>query len=245
MNPPLRAAILGSKPFAPTDIAGLKLWLAADRISGLNDGDPVGTWADLSGNANDATQATAAKKPVFKVSILNGKPVVRFDGVDDVLANTGLLVAGNFPASTAQMLVVFSIGAGYNPATAAYGVLGTGTSANSFWRYNGDGNGYLGEFRGARLAGYPVSMPTAGSHVFSLKSGSGAGSYEARIDGVSKGAQNSSWAIRASLLVGSDDTPHYLNGDIAEVLIYGAALSSADNVLLEKYLGTKYGITIS
>lgn len=79
--------IFASAPFDPRSIPGLKLWLAADRISGLNDGDPVGTWSDLSGQSNHATQATGSKKPLYKVGIQNGKPGVLTDGVDDVLVS--------------------------------------------------------------------------------------------------------------------------------------------------------------
>lgn len=58
--------------------AGATLVLDARRISGLNDGDGVQTWADISRNANDATQATSANRPVYKTSIQGGCPVVRF-----------------------------------------------------------------------------------------------------------------------------------------------------------------------
>jgi hypothetical protein len=49
----------------------------------------VTTWYDQSGNANNATQATASQQPqiVSSGSIIleNGKPTVRFDGVNDCL----------------------------------------------------------------------------------------------------------------------------------------------------------------
>src|SRR5262245_37132262 len=77
-----------SKAFTPADVSGLVVWLRADAL-GLNDGDPVGTWTDGSGNGRDLTQATAAKKPTYKTNIVNGKPVVRFDGVDDRLKAAG------------------------------------------------------------------------------------------------------------------------------------------------------------
>lgn len=79
---------------APNAISGLKLWLDASQIVGLNDGDSVTTWSDLSGNGYDATQGTASKKPVYKTAILNGLAVVRFDGVDDVLTSTFALAGG-------------------------------------------------------------------------------------------------------------------------------------------------------
>src|SRR3990167_3932393 len=67
----------------PDSISGLQLWLKADAITGLNDGDSVTTWTDSSGNSNDATQSTAANKPIYKTSIINSKPVLRFDGSND------------------------------------------------------------------------------------------------------------------------------------------------------------------
>ena len=52
-------------------------WWPADQITGLEDDDPVGTWPDQSGNSNDLTQATAAKKFTYKENIKNGLPVLR------------------------------------------------------------------------------------------------------------------------------------------------------------------------
>ena len=68
--------------WAPTDLSNLLLWLDASQITGLNDGDAVASWTDLSGNGNHATQSTAAAKPTYKTNIINGLPVVRFDGGD-------------------------------------------------------------------------------------------------------------------------------------------------------------------
>ena len=77
----------GGSPAAwtPASIAGLQLWLDASQITGLNDGDAVATWSDLSGNGNHATQATASKRPTYQTNEQNGLPVVLGDGVDDFL----------------------------------------------------------------------------------------------------------------------------------------------------------------
>jgi hypothetical protein len=54
----------------------------------------VKTWYDQSGNANDATQATAANQPQIvssgSVILENGKPCVQFDGVNDVLNSSAV-----------------------------------------------------------------------------------------------------------------------------------------------------------
>lgn len=76
--------------FLPSDIAGLKLWLKADAITGLADGASVATWADSSGNGNDATQSTAGSQPLYKTGSVNGLPVVRFDGADDWMSTPSI-----------------------------------------------------------------------------------------------------------------------------------------------------------
>jgi len=53
------------------------LWLKADAIQGLNDGDPVVNWADSSGTGNDA--ATTLGSPTYHTDVLNSLPAIRFD----------------------------------------------------------------------------------------------------------------------------------------------------------------------
>jgi hypothetical protein len=54
----------------------------------------ITTWYDQSGNANNATQATAANQPRIVnagvIDVVNGKPAVLGDGVNDTLRNTTL-----------------------------------------------------------------------------------------------------------------------------------------------------------
>lgn len=81
----------GAAAFTPASIAGLQLWLDASSspkfqnsngtTAAVDDGDPVGYWGDLSGNARHATQATGAARPTLKLPV----PAVLFDGIDDAL----------------------------------------------------------------------------------------------------------------------------------------------------------------
>lgn len=84
---PTLPSLIGAAPFSPLDIDWDTLFWA-DDITGLVDSDPVATWSDSSGNAHDATQATAAKRPIYRAALagFNGRAVVEFDGVDDWLA---------------------------------------------------------------------------------------------------------------------------------------------------------------
>lgn len=90
--------------FSPLSIAWDTLFWA-DMITGLADGAPVATWSDSSGNAHHATQATTAKRPIYRAALagFNNKAVVEFDGVDDWLATTAFTsVAGGEVALIAQ-----------------------------------------------------------------------------------------------------------------------------------------------
>lgn len=70
--------------------AGAVLSLDARTITGLADGDAVETWSGRPGSTATVAQSTAGSRPVFKVSILNGNPVVRLDGTDDFFNVSGV-----------------------------------------------------------------------------------------------------------------------------------------------------------
>lgn len=71
-------------------VMGATLVLDSRYISGLSDGNAIGSWPDKSGNAYDPTQATAAAKPTYKTAIQGGNPVARFDGGDSLYKNQNL-----------------------------------------------------------------------------------------------------------------------------------------------------------
>jgi|WetSurMetagenome_2_1015567.scaffolds.fasta_scaffold01074_11 hypothetical protein len=70
------------RPWRPTMVAGLQWWLAADHVSGVADGGAMSAWNDSSGNGYNLAQGTPAAQPHWQDNIINGKPVVRFDGGD-------------------------------------------------------------------------------------------------------------------------------------------------------------------
>jgi hypothetical protein len=74
-----------SGPGGVGNSSNMGLWLKAHTIS-ENDGTSISSWADASGNANNAAQATAIYRPQFySTSSMNSMPVVRFDKTDDYL----------------------------------------------------------------------------------------------------------------------------------------------------------------
>src|SRR5690242_14389680 len=71
------------------------LWYDASALTGLNDGDAA-LFTDLSGNGRNTTQATTTKRPLFKLGVANGLPMLLFDGTDDSLSTTYTAALGDF-----------------------------------------------------------------------------------------------------------------------------------------------------
>src|SRR5262245_40330762 len=74
-------------PWNPGKLPNLALWLVADTGVTTNN-SRVTTWADRSGNNNNAAQSVIARQPTLVTGVVNGQPVVRFDGTDDALQVT-------------------------------------------------------------------------------------------------------------------------------------------------------------
>jgi hypothetical protein len=72
----------------PIPTAHLQLWLKAEAGVTLN-GSTVSNWADQSGNGNNAIQSNTERQPLFVAGGLNGRPILRFDGLNDKLGFTG------------------------------------------------------------------------------------------------------------------------------------------------------------
>ena len=222
----------GAAAFSPTDIAGLQLWLDASQIVGLNDGDSVATWSDLSGNANDFVQATGTSRPTYKTGIQNGLPAVQGDGVDDRLYCSTLVVSHPF--------TLFAV-VKQNNTNAAYVTDGDSGGARRnvlAFTVNADGSGKAGISNGALLE-------SAGSEVGAFKTlawvQNGATS-KLFINAVEKISGNSgSASINGFTLFNRHALNYPLNGYIAEMFLYGGVVADADRIRAQSHLSSKWG----
>lgn len=221
----ISGAITAVTPFSPSDIAGLKLWLKADSLA-LANNDPVTTWTDSSGLGNHATQATVAKKPTFKTAIVNGKPVIRFDGADDVLACPAITAASG--------LTGFCVG----KVTVALPYQMMFVIQSGFVELRGNGTGAITDFLTNGLTAVTGGASTAW-HVHSFGN-NGTNLSQFWTDGVSNGTQPNSAACGTPSFGDRVAGGGPLNGDIAEVLLYDTLLSTPNRQAVELYLKTKF-----
>lgn len=83
---------------------GLQLLLDARTITGLINADKVASWADQSGQGNDAAQATDANRPTYRTNIFGTNPAVRFGAVNEHLH--GLFSAWGTAAGQTMLLSI-------------------------------------------------------------------------------------------------------------------------------------------
>jgi hypothetical protein len=241
MPPPARSAVLSERPVInPVTLPGLRLWLRADSLA-LNDGDSVQTWSDQSGLGNHLTQATAGKRPLLKKTILNGHPVVRFDGTDDVLraaANTFL----NAPAQLSVFVVMKSEIVALQMTLSKSDTAASGTGWRLYHSGTIDGNII---FRAAW--GVPNGTLGVNTDWRIIDAYYASGDQRVYINGleVATGTSSTPAASNTGLFSvgGSTVDTLYLTGDIAEIIITESAPLS-NRRAVETYLGKRYRIAI-
>lgn len=212
----------------PDEIAGLYEWWKADAQS-FSDNDPATPVVTSVGGGNNLSEAT--NPPTFKTGIVNGLPVLRFDGTNDVLKTTNATPNVAQPI-TAFIVVNFSSVAGVR-------VIYDSTIGNRILSYL-DTN--LKIFAGA-IYGSSASLSASTWYVIVSKFNT-VNSFS-RVNGTQSasgdaGAQSQDYNISVGA---SPDNSNPFAGDIAEIGFYSAALTDQEILDLELGFRTKYAIT--
>lgn len=227
---------------------GYVAWFKADGITGLNDGDPVGTWTDSSPNGKHATQSTGSFRPSYKTNIIAGKPVVRFDGTDDRLVSPGQY---NIWGLNNDFTVFAVVWLDPNQGTGGHDVVGSSAIANNLdlaaRRSDASSNwlAYSSSQDGARNSDLVLS--TGEWHVLTWRLKATSPKHlQIRADTVYQlndtGYSGIGTAPSQAAIGGRQNGANPFKGDIAEVIFYSASLTNADMQATEHYLREKYGL---
>ena len=223
----------GGSAFSPASIAGLQLWLDASQIVGLNDGDAVATWSDLSGNGNSVAQGTASKQPTYQTAEINGLPVVRTDGVDDLIFCTSSIVA-------AQPLTLFVVAR--ENASSWYLLDGgpSGLDRIALADFTRDGN--FGMFAGSSTVTATQTKPIPLTLWRAVINGANSSLFKNSVSFVT--GNPGTQALSAGITLGARFDPlgvFFGSYDFCEVLLYDTTLSAGNLSLVETYLRAKWG----
>lgn len=223
MNPRLLRPLASG--FNPKSIGGLEGWWDAADSSTVTISTGVSEWRDKSGNDRHASQEIANNQPAH-TSTLNGKKIITFDGSNDSLLTTSFALSQPYTI----FVVARRVGGG---ATSFYHRPGTGAVLATF-------SGVFYIFAGTGLNGPAQDTKW---HIFHAEH-SGASSVF-RVDGVQSASGDAgSEAISQGLRFGAvgAGTSQFLNGDIAELLLYDGIASTAQRNTLLSYLDKKWGV---
>ncbi len=244
---------------------GLTVWLKADDLNGNGDGNTgfsigseVGTWKDSSGSGNHFTQATATQLPTYRRAPGNME-VVRFDGTNDYLSRTLTHISEVFPnVDSVDIFAVIMQKASQADNPLLYGLFTTSANAVQVWATSTD-KFYINF--GNATAGQGVWNPAQTTdwdntyHLIEIyRNGTAANTTEIKVDGAQITGSPSTLTdpldnttAAGTLYLGTrQPTPCYLKGDIAELMIYGSAITNSTNrTTVQCYLSNKYGFGIS
>jgi fibronectin type 3 domain-containing protein len=243
-------------PDASLPAAGRLLVLDAQTAAQqFGNGAAVTTWSDISGGARHAS-AGGASSPVLVTNAINGRSVLRFDGVDDHMtlpsgfqdftAGMSLYIVMRPSAVPAFSFKIFALGNG--PGQQNIG-LARGVEASPgllMWNSNAAGEYSWFASSGGLLAGETslVSVLQDGGTV-------GGVSYaELGKNGVTLAGQNlfvPPVATRAVNYIAKSfwSTEGPFQGDIAEIILYNRKLSAAEHAGVKSYIANKYGLSIA
>lgn len=234
----------------------LVLWLAADLILESNEHAPVSTWSDtLIGDnrfSDDAWQFDERLCPTW-VRDQHGRPAVRFDGWSNYLATspmatgnklTTFVVFAPSPVSFASdfhggMLVRF----GSDVPSLEFSLMPDRAPKARVWSRGDDGTkSYVGELRGTVVEPQVIS---AAAYCYDTEKNRA----ELLVNGNSAGVTSAPRRLEqhARKYIGAHAEPWwqaYFSGNIYEIIVYDAALSSADRDLVFGYLSRRYGISL-
>ena len=238
----------------------LLLWLKADAGITQTANGTVSGWTSQGGNSTTANQTITTSQPAFVPNGLNGKPVVRFDGVNDYLNFSGLGVNG-FIGMTIFMVSATSnntqLPAAGNTSSAYRSAIfwdelpaGWGTIFLSPYQTNvryrfGTGisqSGALPDFTRPASVGGNFTITTA-THNGTSESlcVNGASVFSQTGKTAAIGTCKDTGFIGRGYGAGSSmDATTCYNGDIAEIIVYKRALSTSERQTVEAYLNGKY-----
>jgi len=218
---------------------GLNLWLRADNSITYNGSNQVSQWTDVSGSQNNATQSVTANQPIFAASAINSLPAVTFNGSSAYLQLNQILA--DFSTGASVIAVVKPTAVAANATIVDFENCAPGTylslkepssTASALNLFNSNWNSTVNSTNSVVVGSFQIHEAIFPPPI--------AASYTNTILNSNAGlAAGNNYIGRAS--AGSN----YFNGQLAELYVYNAPLSSANRTALEGYLSTKYAITLA
>ena len=213
------------------------------------DGQPVGKILDKSGRGNHASQATAAKRPLYKTS--GGLHWLQFDGVDDALATASI------DFTSTDKIDIF-VGA-YAPSAATSMFLELSTSGNltagAFYITDNESIGGLGTTRvtgtltgGGELITTPPDLLVL-TNQFAITTSPD--NYKARVNGLvspatpyGAGSGTGNFGNYPLFIGARNQASSFFNGRIYPMIVLGRLATTQEITDTETWVAEKTGVVL-
>jgi PKD repeat protein len=250
--------------FDPSSLGNIAFWVKADSGVVSNNGN-VSVWRDISAGHDSATAAGSAQPTLIQqVPLLNYKPSLKF-GNTSVMTGNAISALGGNGVTCQNSLSIFIIARADGPLPSGEpgGIFTIGGLNSGMWIERGNGFAFINYYNNNQASNastnppvlaIPNAMPNNACpyHLYGVTKN--IGSY-ARIDtnGVFGLANYNNFTINSFIdsaysighPAGTDpyggNGPYgYLNGEIAEIIIYNTLLTPAQTDQVNQYLFNKY-----
>jgi len=240
-------AFLATSPAVPP--TGLVTWLKADTGVTSSSGK-VSQWADQSPAGNNAVQSSSGNQPTLVTGAINSNPALSFDGSSSYLT---IADGSSLRSSNISILAVATRAGGSDYSYIVSKPYYNGSWSSPFIAYQllYDPNGV--PYTQCTVSGSvssPATLPAAVNtgQPYLLNFTYDGTTESIRQNGGTPGTTSISGSIdygdttSKNVVIGQADGGYFLNGQIAEVLIYNRALTDTERQQAEAYLANKYGL---
>lgn len=203
----------------------IEQWLRSDL--GVTGSAPVTAWADQSGNGRHMTEATNG--PALIASQINGHPILRFDGSNDILSRASVVIAQPF-----SVFLVFKHVA--NASGVAPWAGNVADDTGPAFRFDSSGNLYVKS--NDLLCSQPAPFGIVDYHV---AMGYFAGTESTIALNQRRAERNTANLIgsTSSLRLGARNGAGFSRDDIAECLIVSSP-TTRDEARIRRYFNQRY-----
>ena len=227
-------------PFDPTSVSGCKLWLRADTGVTLV-GAVCSAWADQSGTGNNFTQGTDANRPTYNATGVGGKPSLDFDGSNDHLI--GPLASTMMTATIKVIYIALNIiakpGSDLVQPYNEWGIFAEGGVGN--WGLYLNSNNIAWYTYDGSVDERTVAVSNGETAVIAAKHDGGNLILRKNAAAESSTASGSC-AAAAVTYIGRGYAANYANIRVAEIIVYNASVSGANDTAIRNYLMGRYGL---
>ena len=229
-----------TKSFSPSVIYGLKMWIDISdlRFVVKDVSNKISLVVDKSGNGNDATQATDAKKPILTVSSQSNRQTAVYNGSNSAM---GLKDAIKTILSVSGQYSIFAVCKTWNLSAAQTIIAGTNSTNDRVVL----GLTSSGSFCLSHYTGSYSSLSKTATTDFSILFASNNVSKTLTVNSVAPdgtGNGSATGSTFAYMGAATGGTTILLSGNICEVLVFNREIGATEINAINKYLKRKWNI---